>query len=443
MAIQSPKSSPTFFSRFTVHATVIKYGLIVGLCTGLIFLFSMVMASVVQTRNAVNVIRKTEISNVYRGAVVQSAPLLNKISKDTELFNEKKYDDKQLEEFIKNSGIISTKGTIDLTADFVKKGLEYEPTFKTQFEAEYMLKNTLDKEAVVSFEFPFPAEINKSEISNATLIVDGKEIRKAKSRISFQGNSIDGLKWEGKLPADGQAIIRVRYETVGISDLNYQGFENPTGAQDFMMEMTIRGTRDYNLVSGLSINKRSFGDSSVALVWDKKSLFSTPSIRVNIGKKLAPSTQVAKVYVLMTPLYLLFAGMLIWLGMRNKKQLLIRDLILTTVLFAVYFPLWHYMTSFTIDPTMEFFASWKSVPYFSLTLYHGFFGAWMLISLLIFWLYTAVYGWKHAVNTVIPTLIISLGLFPLAITVPDYSILLTIFGILALVALSIRFRLQK
>lgn len=422
---------------------LMRYFVVIGIFSAFMFIFSLIMVGIVRSRDVVDQIRRAEARNVYGGELKQSAPTLNQLTADSAVAQEFKYNPVQLAEFAQNANIVSTKEKIQLDADFVKKGLQYEPTFHTSFEATYVLKNNLTKESAVSFEFPFPFQIANSEISNVKLIVDGEEIEKAKGKVMVSGQRMDGLKWEGKLPAEGEATIQVSYDTVGISGLNYEGFENKVGAQDFYMEMTIAGTRDYNIAGGLSADTRTFGDNQVTLVWDKKNLFSTPNIHVNVGKKLAPSIQVSKVYATMAPLYALFAGILVWLGYKNRKRLLVRDLVFTTVIFALYFPLWHYLTSFTIDPTMEFFSSWKQVPNFSMSLYGGFAIAFVIVGALLSWLYSAAYGVKHTVSALFPAVVICLGFFPLAMTVPDYSILLCILGLIVLASVWVRFRLQE
>ncbi len=434
------ESKPSFFQ---LPAEIFRYVVLVGIFTGIIFIFSMIMVGIVRARDVVDMARKSEVTNVYRGELTQNAPVLNQLMADSAVAKEARYSQIQLSEFAKNANIVSTNGKMKLLADFVKKGLQYEPTFHTSFVATYILKNNLTTESVISFDFPFPFQVENSEISNVKLIVNGEEMKKAKGKVMVDGQRRDGLKWEGKLPADGVATIQVSYDTVGISGLNYEGFENTVGAQDFAMEMQIVGTRDYNLAGGLSADKRTFGDKQVTLVWDKKNLFSTPSIHVNVGKKLAPSIQVSKVYAAMAPLYAMFAGILVWLGYKNRRTLHMRDLVFTTIIFALYFPLWHYLTSFTVDPTMEFFSSWKQVSYFSMSLYSGFALAFLVITTLLSWLYGAVYGMKYVIQALIPAAVICLGFFPLAATVPDYSVLLSLIGFIILATVWIRFRLQE
>ncbi len=438
--------------------------IVIGIiATVTIFIFSIFMAIIASSRNSIADRNYRETVSLYNGEIKQSAPKLNSFDvKDDFIVNNdinKYYDQvvlsKKLKEFAKETNIINTNVKVNLDADFVKKGLEFQPSFKTHFEAEYNLKNSLEEKSVVKFEFPFPFNIASSEISNVNLIVNGKEIENAKGMVqtdqevydsklkSYVPKKIDGLIWEGEVEALDEVNVKVSYDTVGISKVFYEGYENNLGSQDFYMKLNINGTRRYNVNSGLIVSEREFGDNSVTLIWDKKNLLNAPKVNINIADKLAPSTQVSRIYLAMAPIYAVFIGVLIWASFKFGKKLRIKDMLIITVLYILYFPLLHYLASFSIDPTIEAFAFIPDVSYFSMPLYAAFVIDLVLIGGLMIYLISSVYGRKQVLKSTLPSVLMFLGFFPLVITIPEYTMLLVLIGLVILIALFIQSRLSE
>jgi len=446
MQVSTPKHLPRIW----------RYILVVSILTVIIGLFSLFMAGVASLRNDIAVNNFNETSSLYNGELNQQAPKLmpikdlttpdaNRLSSLGSVSRQEK-----LKRYVENSNITKTVADVRITADFVKKGLEYQPTFKTRFATQYVLKNSLNEESLVGFEFPFPVNIATNEISNVKLTVDGVEVSNAKVKLSsalgkqasvytYPGNDdVDGLRWEGKVNANAEKQIMVTYETVGIARFNYQGFANNQGAQDFKLSLLIEGTRSYDVNAGLTVDKREFGQNSVQLTWDKQNLFSTPVINVVVADKLAPSSQVARIYLVMAPIYLVFVYALIWLGYRNRKQLRLRDIVLMSFIYTLYFPLLHYFVSFTIDPTMEVFANLPAIGYFSMSLLGAFALALGLIGSLMLYLLSKIYGRKFAFQAGLPSILMFLGFFPLVVTIPEYSVLMLLIGALILTGFVVR-----
>lgn len=438
------------YFHMVFRSSISKHLFITAIFTFIIFFFSLFMIGVANIRNNISGANYDRTTRIYNGELNQKAPLLNEISQNSAYLKDIAggYTTEQLMKFAQNSHIVSTDASVQLFADFVKKGLEYQPTYKTKFNATYILQNSLDEEALLSFEFPFPFNTNNNEISNVKLSVNGEEMKNPKSKITvatseFGTKETDGLKWEGTIPAKEKAVIKVSYDTVGIARFNYEGFENKTGSQDFKLNLVIIGTRSYDINNGLSVDKRIFSDKKVTLVWDKKNLFSTPSVDVSVADKTPPSNKVSRVYVAMSPLYLLFIGILLAIGLKYKKLITMKDLIIVSVLYIMYFPLLHYFTSFTIDPTMEIFANIPQIGYFSLPLYVAFAFAFVIIVGLITYLFSFVYGVSYTMRSVLPISFLCLGFFPLAITIPEYSILLVLLGLVGLIFTWIQNRLRE
>lgn len=424
-----------------------KYLLVGGVSTLVILLFSLSMSMIAGTRNQIAYQNYLETSNLYNGELKQVAANVNRISKDSSLFNILNIPvqdrDKKSSEFLKNANIIKTDAAVTINADFVKKGLEYQPTYQTEFSANYVMRNDLNEDSIVAFEFPFPFSAQNNEISDVTLFVNGVEQTNSKAKLTVNGAQVDGLRWEGKVKAKEDIELKVSYSTVGVARFAYQGFANNLSKQDFKLDLKINGTRAYDIVSGLSKDKIEFGTNSVRLTWDKKNLFSTPEVNVLVADKLAPSEQVSRVYLAMTPIYVAFIGALIWVSFKHNKPLRVKDMLIATGLYAVYFPLLHYLASFTIDPTMEIFAGVNNVGYFSLSLYAAFGIAILLIGGLLYYLFSVAYSRKYALTAVLPAIVLFLGYFPFVLTIPEYSLLLALVGTVMLAGLFIQMRLKE
>ncbi len=421
-----------------------KYVPVVIIYTIVILVFSFVMSGVSAFRFTVYENASKDLNSVYNGPLVQTAPSLQQLDSGSSFYKENKLTPYIAQLYRDNTSLVATNGEVKIYADFVKKGLAYQPTYRTEFVSVFTLKNTLDKESIVSFEFPFPVSTNSSEISNAVLLVDGVKYDDAKVLLNPTDSylSTQGLKWEGKINAKSDVKITVSYNTVGLSQFTYTGIENSKTSQDFDFKVNIFGTRAYNVISGLSVDKREFGDGNVALTWSKKNLYSAPSVNVSVGDKINPSEQVSRVYITMAPIFLIFAVSIIFLSRRFSKGIRLIDLSFLTVLFVVFFPLFHYLSSFTIDPTTEIFAN-MSVAQYSMPLYLAFGISFVLIGLLAYYLMAKTISVKFATKLGIPILVLALGFFPLVATIPEYFILLTLIGVIAIIVIAMQVRLSE
>lgn len=440
-------------SKAQVPSLVLKYIVFGFLFTLGIGLFSIIMSTIASNRNQIYDDVMLGSEKIYNGPIMQSAPSLGALEMTDSLYRENSLTIADTKRYVENTFVSSTDGSVVIKAEFAKKGLAYIPSYRTQFNTKYILMNTLSEESMVNFEFPFPVNMDSSEISNAKLIVDGEEVQDAKAKIKIDPNKYSnygyyndtdagGLRWSGKIPSNGEIVVEVSYDTVGLSLFNYEGMENTKGAQDFNFLMRIEGIKSYNVRSGLSVDNREFGKDFVELSWIKPSLYSRPKVEVSVGDKINPSTQVSKVYLMMVPIYLALMAIILFLCYKFGKALTIFDMFLVTLLFIAYFPLVHYLSSFTIDPTMELFYSFANVGYFSMPLYLAFALAFTLVAGLIFYLIGRLSGFKFALKFILPALFLFLAFFPIVVTVPEYSMLLVILGVVALLAIIVQVRMK-
>lgn len=439
---------------------------------------SVSMILLIKTNERNDVIYKISETTQYNvgGGVKQMAPMLNSLSAGSsfyDVYNEELkssggYELTQdlLQQYVENTNLVSTTGNVTIALDLKKRGLQYEPTYRTSFSATYVLANSLDREAAVEFEFPFPVDMLNKEINNAMLLVDGVEQEKSVRKIDFDataspvyeydayGNYIpvvssskNGLFWEGAIPANGERVIEVRYNTVGLGSFSYTGMENPDGSQDLTFIVKVVGSRKYDNLGSLTIDKKEYieesGKTGLVLTWDKPNLFSAPYIEVSVAPRVNPSEHLSEIYVIMIPLYLAFAGAIILMVTLLKKPFGGVDMVILATLFTVFFPLLHYLVSFNIDPSADVLVGYVGVVDFSMPLYGAFAIALGAIGSLMLYLVGRVSGWSFALGIGLPLIVVFMAFFPLAMTLPEYKYLLVLIGIVAILAVVVQMRATK
>ncbi len=446
-----------------------------------VFVVSMIL--LVKTQERQQLIYDMSLKTEYNlgGAVKQMAPSLNAISSESDFYDryneevESEYgyslSPSVLADYVENTNLISTKGSVIIRIDQVKRGLRYEPAYSTAFVATYVLKNTLDTEAAVEFEFPFPADMLNKEINNALLLVDGVEQEKSVKVIESvtqeqivpstdpsydynwsvpyypENTAKSGLFWEGTIPAQGQREIEVRYNTVGLGNFSYAGMENPEGSQDLSFSVKIIGSRKYDNLGSLTIDSREYiqegEQTGVILNWTKPDLFSAPHIEVSVAPRVNPSEHLSEIYVIMVPLYFAFASAVILMVSLLKKQFGGVDMVLLASLFTIFFPLLHYLVSFNIDPSADVLANYEGVVNFSMPLYGAFAIALGVIGSLMVYLLGRVSGWSFSLGVGLPLIIVFMAFFPLAMTLPEYKYLLALIGVVAILGVVVQMRATR
>lgn len=427
----------------------ISYLVLGGFLTSIVFVVSVVLVINSESRDTLYDDIYDITTQNYGGEVKQVSPRINALASDSVLYEKYALTEDMAREIIQNTQIQSSFIDTVVYVEYVKRGLIYEPSFITTFSGVYVLKNNSDRESILEFEFPFPVGSNQKEISNAVLIIDGKEISGAKRQKTQTGQV--GLYWEGNVMAGQEVEVKVNYETVGLQRFSYEGFENTEDSQDFYFKARIIGTRDYDNIGYLSIDERNYftedqngkNVNGIELVWDKPNLFNTPQVSFLVASKVNPSVKLSSIYGFMTPLFVMFIGTIAGLAVLLKKRFGEIDMVLVSALFTVFFPLLHYLTSFTIDPSAEVFGGLENPINFSMSLYGAFAIALFLIGGIIFYLLTKAVNLRYAILIGIPAIFIFMGFFPLALTIPEYKGLLVLIGLVAILAAIIQIRMSK
>ncbi len=442
-----------------------------GLVLIVVFIVSITLMIKSNERSEIDMNLTTKTSENYGGTVAQPAPRLNAIAMDSAVYTEmeNEYKSQNLtwsltvaRQLVQNANLISTDGKVNITLDMRKRGLKFEPTYKTQFDAKYVLDNPSNKKVPVQFEFPFPSNMQNKEINGAMLIVNGKKIVKPVRRTKVTTRQYDtygnyipggedvyktGLYWEGTIPAGQRANIDVKYNTIGLSTFSYEGIENPEGGQDFKFQMKIIGSRKYDNLGALSIDGRKYieegGRNGVILDWNKPDLFSKPYVQVEVAPRVNPSVHLYEIYKIMVPLYIAFAVSIIILVSILKKDFGGVDMLIMGALFTVFFPLLHYLVSFNIDPSADVLANYAKAVDFSMPLYGAFAISLGVIGGLMVYMFARVSGKKFAFTVGLPLVIVYLAFFPLAMTLPEYKYLLALIGVVAILGIIVQLRVSR
>lgn len=453
-------SSPKKMTRW------LKLSLVAGGMSIVVIFVALVLLVKASERSEIDDQMDEWTSTNYGGVVEQSAPKLNAVPSSSMVYEDMTKERGEMsvaiaKQFVQNTNLKSTDGDVVVKVDLRKRGLRFEPTFKTEFSAKYVLENTSDEKVAVQFEFPFPDNVQSKEINNARLLVDGVEQEKPVRREEVVTSNYDefgdyyeeevtyktGLYWEGKIAANDEKEIKVEYNTVGLARFSYEGIENPEGSQDFNFDMKIVGSRKYDNEGGLSIDEKEYitedGENGVILKWDKSDLFSKPDVQVEVATRVQPSTHLQEIYKIMVPLYFAFAGALIIMVLIMKKEFGGVDMMITAALFTVFFPFLHYLVSFNIDPSADVLAGYSGIVEFTMPLYAAFAIALGVVGGLIVYLIGRVSGAKFAFGVGLPLVVVFMAFFPLAMTLPEYKYLLALIGVVAILAVIVQMRAKK
>lgn len=426
-----------------------KLFLIFIVMTFLVMIISATLMVLSQSRD--EIYRENIIDTVinYGGIINQKSPQLNSIDATSELFISENLTEAQVEKYLEGAQLSSSHVEVEMVVDYVKRALVLEPSFKNKFYAKYKVANDLDTDSFVEFEFPFPTGTEQKEVSNARLIVSGEEVKDPKKK-SEQNPLSYGLYWEGEIKPESELVIEVSYDTVGLQEFVYEGIENKKGSQDFYMIAKIIGTRDYDNWGTLSIDKRNYVTreiegkkvNGIELVWDKKALFTKPETALSIVNKVNPASQLSSIYALMTPLYVCFIGSVVIMSAILKRRLGGVDMIVLSTLFIIFFPFLHYLTSFTVDPSVEILSHLEKPIEFSMPLYGAFTASLLIVGGLMYYLFGRTLGWKFATGIGLPTMFVFMGFFPLALTIPEYKGLLVLIGLVSILAVVVQMRVS-
>ncbi len=123
------------------------------------------------------------------------------------------------------------------------------PYYRSQFEGTYKFVNPLAQATNLRFVFPLP--LNSGTLTGFEMTVNGEAVTVA--------DLTNGYFWEGELPANAPAEVRVRYTNSGAETWSYQFGQRREAIRDFTLRVTSPRTAEYarNSLFPTAINGQS------------------------------------------------------------------------------------------------------------------------------------------------------------------------------------------
>lgn len=319
----------------------------------------------------------------------------------------------------KNVKVVDSKMNVNLNMDYRRKGLFYFPTFVTEFNGVYKVKNDSKKNVRANVNFPLPAIGNL--VWNVEVMADG----------SAEGSVISSqeLSWSGLVNAGEEKTIVVRYSARGMDEFSYT-LADSQGLQNFDLNVNVNGAERIDFPQGAlsPINTvENKEKKSWSLNWKFNNVLASPNISVRMYAKNNISEQVSKLFwiapVLMIGLLLALLGLAIY----RKIEVSNFDLGLAVTLYASFYPLLAYVVSV-----------WEN-----LNLYQGLLISGGILSLILVYLYSYIYGLRFAIVAGVALQVVFMFFFPLALLTPALTGLLFVVGVIAILATVVQLRVSR
>jgi hypothetical protein len=308
----------------------------------------------------------------------------------------------------KNIKIAQSDVKAELNMDYRRKGLIYFPTYVTNFKANYVIKNENDKPVKASLLFPLPE--GDSLVWDVEMVVGS-----SKEGVNIRTGEI---AWKGEMKAKEEKQVLVKYSARGLEDFSY-ALANNQGLQDFKMEVAVNGADKVDFPKGaLSPTKINERENGWDLGWNFANVLTSPNITVKIFAKQNLSEQVSRLFWYLPILLGMFLLTVLGVAKLAKKQIGVFDLSLLIALYIIFYPLLTYLVS-VLD--------WMN-------LYQGMGIAWLVISIITLYLYAYLFGSKVALTLGVLLQLAYLGFFPVALLLPQLTGLLSIIGVVGILA---------
>src|SRR3989339_734844 len=204
---------------------------------GLLSIASWIFAIRLSSRNQGSYIRgrRDEIVSNWGPNFAQQSPKLR-----SEIYSDSSSpfspDDKVV---AKNVKLVSSQVKVDIKMDYRRKGLAYFPTFVTDFEGSYKIKNDTNRDARANLSFPLPGSGNL--VWNVEVLAGG----------SSDGAVINSreLAWVGPMKAGEEKDIVVKYAARGMEEFSYLLAES-SGLQNFDLKVNVSGAESIDFPKG-------------------------------------------------------------------------------------------------------------------------------------------------------------------------------------------------
>jgi hypothetical protein len=191
--------------------------------------------------------------------------------------------------------------TVDLSADYRKKGLIWYPTYVCKFDGTYTIANEETVAQTVRIHFDFPAK--EATYDEFEMTLDGK-------KIAAPINTAEGVGEMVELAPGKSADFRVHYQTRGIREWRYALDPNAGRVQG--LDLTVNTDfRDVDYPEGcLSPMSSEKSGGGMSLSWKADDLITRESVGVIIPERLNPGPLTSRI-TFFAPVCLLFFFVLV------------------------------------------------------------------------------------------------------------------------------------
>ena len=219
-------------------------------------------------------------------------PLVNQIILDDVTEDESDVDENPSREVYLNGSQIDVR----LALEHRKKGLNWYPTYISDFKSRYTIYNSGDKDRNVVFHFPLPSSNGTYE--KFTVLKDGEEL--VLGPILDHHQRIDLL-----CSAKKEVEISVSYRTRGVDRWIYAFNQSFSEIKNFEMQIaTDFPNYDYTRGS-MSAESIEENEGGVVLRWNANNLITSQDIGIEMPVKLNPGPLSSKM-TFFAPICLIF-----------------------------------------------------------------------------------------------------------------------------------------
>lgn len=225
--------------------------------------------------------------------------------------------------------------------NYRKRGLRYFSGFDFLFVGQYEVSNRERHDIDVAFVFPI--ELNKSQVllSDLSFLVNGEE------RALDLGDERNRLVWTGRIARGESAQFQIRYRARGMDSFIYR-LDPSLPARDVRLEVSAQGGDNFDYPAGvLSATEANVANDRVVLAWRFGSLESGVTMGVVLPSVKSFDEIISTMASRAWFPFLVFAGIVVALGVRNRRSLKVYDAYLLAAAFGFFFILLAYLAAFS------------------------------------------------------------------------------------------------
>ena len=202
---------------------------------------------------------------------------------------------------------------VDLKLSHRKKGLLWYDTYAVGFRGQYRVRNPDPVERTLGVEFMFPS---------STAIYDQFTFRVNQQAASRVSDLSKGLSTKVVLPAGGEALIEVAYDSRGLDKWSYAfAQQGVSEVADFVLAMTTDFV-DVDFPAGtMSPSDKHQQGAGWRLTWRFASLVTGQRVGMDLPNHLNPGPLAARITAFAPVSLLFFLVVLVILGVLHQRNL--------------------------------------------------------------------------------------------------------------------------